>query len=305
MSSTEDKAMKNPADSPVTSAVNNPANNAVSNPMLEKLVRFQRPEQLLPFARQLSERIVADIFGVEEAEYRSVLETLDGLRTAAADRIAEDPDSGPRLRNVSFRHGAHLVALGESTTADRLSWFEILRTLLEKHRPELELRFTNLAVSGATTTQVLATLPSIRRQAADWTFCMLGSNDSQRYAGAGGPLLVSRDETLRNLTELRTRALPHDDASWVWITPTPVDEERIAEFPYFSGPGITWRNADLRALARSQGTGDDLVVDGARAVPASGAGPDALAEDGLHPGTATQERLAVQVLEALTVKGRP
>lgn len=264
----------------------------MTKPMLEKLVRFQRPEQLLPFAQSLSATTLAGIFGMEEQDYRTLLDALDRRRRAAADRLAADV----RLQDLPFAPGAHVVAVGESTTADRLSWFEILRTLFEAHRPDLRLRFTNLAVSGATTTQALAMLPTVRRHAADWMFCMLGTNDSQRFGGPAGPLLVSRDETRRNLTELRSRALP-DDASWVWVTPTPVDEDRIARFPFFAASGIGWSNEDLDELTRTLPTGSDLVVDGAAAVAAIG--PDALADDGVHPGAEAQEALAARVLQAL------
>lgn len=269
----------------------------MTDPMLAKLVRFQRPEQMLPFARNLSPKTLAGIFGTEEADFRGCLDDFARQRTAAAARIVAEPSTSSSLRDTPLKPGAHVVAVGESTTADRLSWFEILRTLLETHRPDLRLRFTNLAVSGATTTQTLATLPGIRHQAADWLFCMLGTNDSRRCATSGGPLLVSPDETRRNLTELRARALPNRDAAWVWVTPPPVDEGRVAAFPFFADSGVRWWNDDLDALVRTLPTRNDLVIDSSAAV--SRADPDAFAEDGLHPSAAAQEALAARVLVAL------
>lgn len=268
----------------------------MTDPLLEKLVRFQRPELVLPFAQNLSTQDVAGIFGTDEAGYRSTLESLATLRTAVAARLAADPVVGSRLSHVPFKAGDHLVAIGESTTADRLSWFELLRTVLETHRPDLSLRFTNLAVSGATSTQTLAALPSIRRQAADWTFCMLGGNDAQRLGASDDTLLVSRPETLRNLAQLRARA--GTDGRWIWLTPTPVDESRIAAYPFFRSSGISWTNADLKELATALSHMADPVIDSSAAV--THVGPHAFAEDGLHPSLATHEALAAQVLEALT-----
>jgi acyl-CoA thioesterase-1 len=269
----------------------------MTTPMLEKLVRFQRPESALPFARHLDARTLAAIFGAGEDEYRSVVDDIDRRRLAAAERIAASPVAESHLQALPFEPGAHLVAIGESTTADRLSWFEILRTLIQTHRPDLDLRFTNLAASGATTAQVLSTLPGIRRHEPDWVFCMLGTNDSQRLDAPEGPLLVSPEETRRNLAELRARAVPDRDLSWVWLTPAPIDEERVARFPFVAGSGIGWRNDDLDRLARALPTGDDLVVDSGTAIVVDD--PDALADDGLHPNPTAQETLAAQVLAAL------
>ncbi|MCX5065973.1 GDSL-type esterase/lipase family protein [Micromonospora lupini] len=269
----------------------------MTSPMLEKLIRFQRPERVLPFAQNLRVQTLAGIFGADETEYRTALETLIRQRAAAAARLATDPQVRADLTNLPFRPGDHLVAIGESTTADRLSWFELLRVLLQTERSDLRLRFDNLAVSGATTTQVLATVPAIRRQSADWMFCMLGSNDSQRLDAADGPLLVSRSETLRNLAQLRARALPVAESRWLWLTPTPVDETRVAAFPFFRGAGITWTNADITDLSAALLDSDDVVIDSAPAVTTAGA--DAFTDDGLHPSTTTHEALAARVLSAL------
>lgn len=274
----------------------------MTSPMLEKLIRFQRTENALPFARNLDAQTLADIFGTQESEYRSVLDDLDRRRAQAAARIAASPTVDANLRALPFAQNAHLVAIGESTTADRLSWFEILRTLFKTYRPDLQLHMTNLAVSGATTGQALSMLPALRRMAPDWVFCMLGTNDSQRFDSCDGPLLVSPAETTRNLTELRTRAVPNDDVRWVWLTPTTVDEDRIARFPFFAGSGISWSNDDLMQLTPMLPTGDDLVIDSPTAIPADD--PDALADDGLHPNPAAHEALAAQVFRSLVEEGR-
>ncbi|WP_157228893.1 GDSL-type esterase/lipase family protein [Nocardia brevicatena] len=273
----------------------------MTNPMLEKLVRFQRPEHTLPFAQSLSAPTLAGIFGAGESEYHEVLEGLGNRLNDAATRISLDPRVGSHLRHLPFEPGDRIVVIGESTTADRLSWFEILRTLLETRRPELRLGFANLSFPGATTTQMLARLSAIRRHRADWIFCMLGSNDSQRLSTPDGPLLVSREETLRNLAELRARAITDDSTHWIWVAPTPIEEARVNAFPFFRQSGITWTNSDLVELTAALRNMADPVVDSASAVDAAGA--DAFTEDGLHPGIAVHEALAVQVLHELVIGG--
>lgn len=269
----------------------------MTNPMLEKLIRFQRVERALPFAQNLGVSTLASIFGADEAEYRSALLDLDSQRTAATARLAADPQVRANLDNAPFRPGDHVVAIGESTTADRLSWFELLRTLLETERPDLALCFDNFAVSGATSAQVLASAPAIRRQTPDWAFCMLGANDSQRFDTLDGPLMVSRPETLRNLDELRARAHRGQDTHWIWLTPTPVDEALVATFPFFQMSGITWSNADIAELSATLLERDGVVIDSTAAVTI--AEPHAFTEDGLHPSITTHEALAARLLDQL------
>lgn len=263
--------------------------------LLEKLVRFQQPEKALPYARGLSARTVSEIFGAEEDDYRRACEALEHQRSAAVQRL--EPLLAPLLGTLPFQPGDHLAAIGESSTADQLSWFEILRTLLETHRPELQLRFTNFAVSGATTTEALSGLPAIQRQAPDWVFCKLGTNDSLRLGGPAGTMLVSQSETLRNLAQMRRLSVSGDNGSWVWVTPTLVDESRIVSFPHFAAAGLTWTNADLEDLTKRLPTRNDLVVSGSAA--ASEAAPNAYGEDGIHPTIATHEILCARILQAL------
>jgi acyl-CoA thioesterase-1 len=267
----------------------------MTNPMLEKLVRFQHPDRSLGYARNLSDDTLAALFGTDAATYRAALDEIDAQRTQAARTLAADPSVAALLKRLPFQRGQRIVAIGESTTADRLSWFEILGTLIGTERPDLELRFGNLAVAGATTTQTLAAVPSIRRQVGDWVFCMLGTNDLQRFGSPDGPRLVSESETLRNLRELRARAELAADARWVWLTPTPVDDAAIDAFPFFGGAGIYWRNKDVQELSAALPTAGDSLIQTASAAGA----PDAFLDDGVHPSLATQQRLASLVLAAL------
>jgi hypothetical protein len=103
-------------------------------PMLEKLVRFQHPDRTLNYARSLTDATRAALFGTDEGALHAAVEHLDGQRAAAAHELAADPQVTADLTRVPFRPGQRLVAIGESATADRLSWFEILRTLLHCER---------------------------------------------------------------------------------------------------------------------------------------------------------------------------
>jgi acyl-CoA thioesterase-1 len=191
----------------------------MSGAMLDKLIRFQRPERALPYARELSDATIAAILGTDQATYADAVNRLNAQLMNAADELAADRVLADRLSRVPFTHGQRLIAIGESTTADRLSWFEILRTLLSSTRADLALTFENLAISGATTTQSLTTVPGLRRQRPDWLFCLLGTNDVQRFGSATGPRLVSQTETMRNLHQLRDLSQLPESSAWVWLAP--------------------------------------------------------------------------------------
>ena len=265
------------------------------DPMLEKLVRFQRPERSLGYARELSDENQAALFSTDLETYRDAVAHIDAQRAEAVHRLAVRPDVREVLEHPPFERGQTIVATGESTTADRLSWFELIAALFTAERPELELTFENVAVAGSTTTQALAGLPSLRRASGDWVFCLLGTNDAQRFGGADGTRLVSTAETVRNLRALRDLA-QRDGANWVWLTPTPVDEELIAQFRFFRFAGITWTNADARALADELSKLGGPVIDTFDAEPVA----EPFLDDGLHPSLSAQESLAVQTLRALS-----
>ncbi|WP_030712337.1 hypothetical protein [Streptomyces sp. NRRL F-2580] len=130
----------------------------------ERLLRFHQPEMLLRQLGPLDEPVLAALFGTDAGEYRGRQERFEERNREAAARLSAGPDAPSRIAALPFRPGEHVVALGESTTADRLSWFEILRHLLPDG-----VRCTHPAVSP---------VPCFQRP--DWVLRMLGANDVQR-----------------------------------------------------------------------------------------------------------------------------
>ncbi|MBC2876439.1 MULTISPECIES: SGNH/GDSL hydrolase family protein [Streptomyces] len=209
---------------------------AAHEALTAKLVRFQRPERDLPYLTGLDEDRVAGLFGLTPPAYRDRLAALDAQTRTAAAVLRDAPGTAGLPARLPFAPGQRIVALGESTTADRLSWLEILRHLLPDG-----VAVTNLAVSGSTTTQALAQAPALTRLRPGWVLCLLGTNDARR---TGPATLVSASETRRNLAALRELT----DARWVWLTPTPVDEKRVASFEPFRRAGLTWAGKDVDAI---------------------------------------------------------
>jgi acyl-CoA thioesterase-1 len=270
----------------------------MTDAQLEKLVRFQDPERSLGYVRTMDDQTRATLFGTTESELQAVERELAERKRVAVEHLGARPDVRAALAAVPLRSGQTIVALGESSTADRLSWFELLAGLLAAGRPDLDLNVRNLSVSGATTTQTLAGIGQVARTGADWILCMLGGNDARRFDSAGGPRLVSEAETERNLRLIRRRVGGGRDVRWVWLTPTPVDEAKIAAYPYFAG--VTWTNRDVSALAAVLGRSGDLVVNSGPSVGVD----EPYLEDGLHTTLAAQANLAVHVLAALAGASR-
>jgi acyl-CoA thioesterase-1 len=82
----------------------------------------------------------------------------------------------------------------------------------------------------------------------DWVLCPLGGNDVTRIGPEPARPQVAPSGTIANLQRMRALApQPH----WLWLTPVPVREDRIAANPAFRFGSSTWRNDDIRALAEA------------------------------------------------------
>ncbi|MFD0571120.1 SGNH/GDSL hydrolase family protein [Kitasatospora gansuensis] len=250
----------------------------------ERLVRFQQPEKTLRYLGELDESRLAALFGLEQAGYRELLARFDEQNRRTAAELLADPGFAARVARLPFAPGQHVVAVGESTTADRLSWFEILRHLLPDG-----VRFSNLAVSGSTGVQALAQLPLLGFQRPDWVLCMLGANDAQRIDGVP---LVGAAETRRSLAALCELTVRRTAARWVWLTPTGVDPERVAAYPHFRR-ALSWSEEDI------DGTAGFLLGRPEPVVDTRAAGRGHLSEDGVHLTPDGQRAVAVALVDAL------
>jgi acyl-CoA thioesterase-1 len=266
--------------------------------MTERLVRFQHPEKMLPFLGSVDEERIAALFELDGGSYQQVRRRLDGQARRAAAELLSDPGFAEKVDGLPFAPGQHLVAVGESTTDDLMSWFEILRHLLDLRRPADGIALTNLAVSGHTSTHALTTLPGLSSHRPDWVLCMLGCNDAQRLGSPDGPTLVSLAETERNLRILHDLATKQTAARWVWLTPTAVDESRVAVFPPFRRAGLTWANRDIDAIGRLVKAHPGVTVD-TRPVLAPGIAGRFHLDDGVHLSLAGQQALAVALVDRL------
>ncbi|MFI6921205.1 SGNH/GDSL hydrolase family protein [Nonomuraea spiralis] len=265
------------------------------DPMTERLVRFQRPGAL-PYLIGADETRLAALFGLDAAAYRTLLDGFDQQTRQAAETLLTRPGLADAVDRLPL-HGQdafHVAAVGESTTADRLSWFEILRHLVALRRPGDAVRFTNLAISGSTTTQALTQLPMLGFQRPDLVLCMIGGNDSQHLA-PDAPTLVSAPETERNLAMLHDLAQRRGPARWVWLTPSPIDEARAGDYQHFRRAGITWAGKDVDTIADHLLNRPELTVDTRTAITAD----HHFLDDGVHLSIEGHREITAAVVHAL------
>jgi acyl-CoA thioesterase-1 len=238
---------------------------------LERLVRYCHPAKLL------------DGTGLavpDAALYGAPPATCKALADAIRRRAAEEAEALRGVR-LPFASGARVLAIGDSHTDDLGSWAQMLAALHDG--PVL-----NAGVSGDTTVHARARVDRLPR--ADHAIVLLGTNDARRHCGA--PMLVSHAETRRAVRAL-DRALRRFCGAVTWITPPPVDEQRLAADPWLSAGAVSWRLADVAAKA-------DIVRAAAPAVDVWPAfGPGELAADGLHPSPSGQR----VILECLVASG--
>jgi lysophospholipase L1-like esterase len=241
------------------------------------------------------------VFGMPTAEYEAIHARFTAAARDAAGELLADPAFAALVDALPFTAGQTVLAVGDSMTDDLQSWAEILRHLLVQRRPELGVRLVNSGLSAHTTTMVLRRWPAtVNGTRPDWVLCGLGGNDVTRVGPEPSFTQVDPATSVTNLRRLRALA---PDPSWLWLTPAPVDEERVAAFPAFRFGGSSWRNDDIRALADAMGDLDEPVVDLVTAfgVPVREGlqGPD-----GVHPTLAGQTAIVRAVVEKLTIPGR-
>jgi acyl-CoA thioesterase I len=274
----------------------------MSNPthqsMAEAWIQYTHLDKLYGYLPGMAAALPA-IFGLQPERYAEVTARFDANARDAARQLLADDRFAARVDALPFETGQSVLAIGDSITDDLQSWVEILRHLLDLRRPGHDVRVINGGLSAHTTAMVLRRWPATLARRPEWIICMLGGNDVTRVGPEPTKPQVSLAESIANLVELGRIATALTAASWVWMTPVPVREDRIAAFPAFQYGQSTWRNADILALADAIRRFDETVVD---LVAAFGVPPNADLQgpDGVHPSLAGQTAIVTALVEHLT-----
>ena len=264
----------------------------VPDSMIEMFVRFTHLDKEYDYLPGMSAEMMATLLGLDFETYQQLRATFDAGARQAAEELLADEAFAATVDGLGFTADQTVVGVGDSITDDLQGWLEIIRHVLELRGAAPTI--VNLGKASFTSAMALRrTAPQLPYLRPSWVFCLLGSADMTRV---GGALQTSIDETERVLRAIRDVA---GETRWMWLTPPPVDEERIAAFVPFSRGLATWRNEDIVALGDRIRSFAEPVVDLRETfgVPPK---PELQGPDGLHPSLAGQKAAARAVIERVS-----
>lgn len=266
----------------------------MTSPNIETWVQYTHLDKLYAYLPGMADAMPA-VFGLSVDAYEEIRARFAEHARAAARDLLTDPGFAAAVDALPFQAEQTVIAVGDSLTDDLQSWAEILRHVLQQHRPELGLRLVNQGLSAHTTTMVLRRWPGTAAALRpDWVICALGGNDVTRVGPEPTFPQVNLADSIANLRRMHAIAW---HARWVWVTPVPVREERVAAHPPFQFGGSTWRNADICAFADAMHGLDGPLIDLVD-VFGTPADPQLQGADGVHPTLAGQ----VAILRAVVTR---
>ncbi|NQY65741.1 MAG: SGNH/GDSL hydrolase family protein [Alteromonadaceae bacterium] len=217
---------------------------------LQRQVQFFHPEKKYSFLRGGSSSVAhAALFGLREQFYNAMKEIFSSRVDTAAKTLCDDSDYVQAIKSLPFKTQAKIVVLGDSLTDDSQSWFSIIERSFAIIRPDDNIQFINLAVSGDTTTQLLGSVIPATQLKADLYFCFSGTNDARIQGGNRYKPCTSIEEVERNIASVIDFGQQQTNAPWVWITPVGVDPTRIAAHDFFKPLMANWCNEHITKVA--------------------------------------------------------
>jgi acyl-CoA thioesterase-1 len=251
--------------------------------------------QRFPIDDDLHVELLAQMLTSTPQNIRTLCRSLHDEALATARQMLTGDAYRDALAALPFRPQDRIIAVGDSITADRLGWFDLLTAsigLTGEPMPAL----VNLAVSGNTTADVLERFDLLEAARPSRVLLMLGTNDARAHGRTGRHRMTTTHETERNvraLADLITRDL---NAQVTVITPPSVDQSRIDRF--FEDAPLTWRAADVAEVAEAVRKADPGAVDLHEATRARG-GDDILEADGVHLTPTGQQFILTRIVDHL------
>jgi lysophospholipase L1-like esterase len=128
---------------------------------------------------------------------------------------------------------------------------------------------------------------------------MAGTNDVRIHCAALPEPLLSPQETARNIQLISRLVESQTSAHLVWLTPPPVDEQRIQNHWFFNEQcQVMLRNQDIAAITDILNKQSGLIVD-IHSLFDTQTMPTLLREDGIHPSLQGQKVIVRALVTAL------
>jgi len=226
---------------------------------------------------------------------RALLRSLHGETRSAAARMLADDEYRRAVTALPFRPDERIVAVGDSITADRLGWFELLGASLGQiGAPAATL--INLGVSGNTSADVIERFDQLEAARPTRVLLMVGTNDARAHGRPGRHRMATADETERNLRALIDLVTHNLSAAITVITPPAADQDRIDAS--FGDTPVHWQAAALAEVAGAVRKAAPDAIDLHEATRAHGT-DDLLESDGIHPTPAGQRFILTHIVDSL------
>jgi acyl-CoA thioesterase I len=255
-------------------------------PMLERF----------PISDELHVELLAEMLACPPARIRAMLAALrDEVRQTAA-RLLEDDRYRAAVAGLPFGPGDRVVAVGDSITADRLGWFELLHASSDLIGGSA-VTWCNLAVSGNTTADVIERFDLVEAARPSHVLLLLGTNDARAHGRSASRRMITSTETERNMRTLVDLIATDMRAALTVITPPAVDQDRITA--HFAGHPVNWHAAtveDVAAAVRRVAPDSIDLHATTRGRPSAGL----LEADGVHLTTAGQQAVLGQIVAHLS-----
>lgn len=266
------------------------------------IVRYSHLERepgLLPYPNlgALDEQMLARLLGCELQYLRRIRSGFETCLDQACRELLADQVFERSVRALPFAAGDVVVTVGDSITADALSWAEMLSGALRRARPG-EVAVTNAAVSSSTTSDLISGFEPIMSNNPTHVIAMIGSNDARRHGTGSRARMTSARETGRNLRMFGEMVRRQGGVRLTWLTPPPIDEARALRWPSFAEIGVRWRREEIAQVAGIVRRQPGLVVDVHRAFLDADQSTH-LTADGVHPSVGGQKLIVAALVSSL------
>lgn len=251
--------------------------------------------QRFPVGDDTHAELLAGMLASRPETVRSLIRAMREETVAAATRMMADDGYRAAVAALPFRPDERIVAVGDSITADRLGWFDLLGASMRMTgRPGPAL--VNLGVSGNTTADVLERFDLLAAARPSRVLLMLGTNDARGHGRAGRYRMATTEETERNMRALLDLITTDLAAPVTVITPPAVDQERVDAF--FHGAPVSWRATAVAEVAEVVRKAAPDALDLHEATRAGDVAA-LLEADGVHPSPAGQRFILTRVVDHL------
>lgn len=249
-----------------------------------------------PVPPSLRTELLAQMLSWDCANVTKCERAMAAAATDLARAMLTDPEYRDAVHALPFREGDRVAAIGDSLTADRLGWFELLIASVRLADGNDVVAHNNLGVSGSTTADALERFDILEAFRPTHVLVMLGTNDARRHGRWRDHRMVTATQTRRTLSALLDLLVEDLQADVFVITPPPADQSRIASF--FHDSPVRWSAAELDAVAQIVRDVEPHCIDVHATLQAYDLG-DVMEADGVHLNVPGQQLLARAVVQAM------